>query len=113
MGKCDNYGLFENYCILDFGQCSRHNELMKDYALSRSWLAKPFLYRFCMFCTYTRPRYQVSVYRTIGPLVLFLMVMCGTWPLASLLCNDINVFIISNNTFESVAWFDHILIYSV
>ena len=22
-----------------------------------------------MFCTYTRPRYQVSVYRTIGPLV--------------------------------------------
>ena len=24
-----------------------------------------------MFCTYTRPRYQVSVYNTIGPLVLF------------------------------------------
>ena len=23
------------------------------------------------FCTYSRPRYQVSVYRTIGPLVLF------------------------------------------
>ena len=23
-----------------------------------------------MFCTSTRPRYQVSVYRTIGPLVL-------------------------------------------
>ena len=23
-----------------------------------------------MFCAYTRPRYQVSVYRTIGPLVL-------------------------------------------
>ena len=22
-----------------------------------------------MFCAYTRPRYQVSVYRTIGPLV--------------------------------------------
>ena len=22
-----------------------------------------------MFCVYTRPRYQVSVYRTIGPLV--------------------------------------------
>ena len=28
------------------------------------------LSRFCMFCAYTRPRYQVSVYRTIGPLVL-------------------------------------------
>ena len=25
--------------------------------------------RFCMFCAYTRPRYQVSVYRTIGPQV--------------------------------------------
>ena len=23
-----------------------------------------------MFCAYTRPRYQVSVYRTIGPLVV-------------------------------------------
>ena len=26
-----------------------------------------------MFCTYTRPRYQVSVYRTIGPLVYIVM----------------------------------------
>ena len=25
-----------------------------------------FLIRFCMFYAYTRPRYQVSVYRTIG-----------------------------------------------
>ena len=24
-----------------------------------------------MFCAYTRPRYQVSVYRTIGPLLFF------------------------------------------
>ena len=32
--------------------------------------AQPFLFRICMFCAYTRPRYQVSVYRTIGPLVL-------------------------------------------
>ena len=23
----------------------------------------------CMLCAYTRPRYQVNVYRTIGPLV--------------------------------------------
>ena len=34
-----------------------------------------------MFCAYTRPRYQVSVYRTIGPLVsqkpaLRIMKMC-------------------------------------
>ena len=26
-----------------------------------------------MFCGYTRPRYQVSVYRTIGPLVFYLL----------------------------------------
>ena len=32
--------------------------------------AQPFLYRFGMFCAYTRSKYQVSVYRTIGPLVL-------------------------------------------
>ena len=25
--------------------------------------------RFCLFCAFTMPRYQVSVYRTIGPLV--------------------------------------------
>ena len=25
--------------------------------------------RFCLFCAYMRPRYQVSVYRAIGPLV--------------------------------------------
>ena len=28
-----------------------------------------------MFCAYTRPRYQVSVYRTIGPLVFFSFVV--------------------------------------
>ena len=28
-----------------------------------------------MFCAFTRPRYQLSVYRTIGPLVLILKYM--------------------------------------
>ena len=28
------------------------------------------LTRLCMYCDYTRPKYQVIVYRTIGPLVL-------------------------------------------
>ena len=28
-----------------------------------------------MFCTYTRPRYQVSVYRTIDPLVIYVLVI--------------------------------------
>ena len=39
---------------------------MKDYEFLRSRFAQPFLTR---FCAYNRPRYQVSVYRTIGPLV--------------------------------------------
>ena len=34
-----------------------------------SRFAQPFLFRLCMVCAYTRHRYQVSVYRTIGPLV--------------------------------------------
>ena len=35
-----------------------------------------------MFCAYTRPRYQVSVYRTIGPLVLtsFQKLFCQSKP---------------------------------
>ena len=32
-----------------------------------------------MFCAYTMPRYQVSVYRTIGPLV-FSSVWVAEWP---------------------------------
>ena len=38
--------------------------------LSMSRFAQPFLFRICMFCAYTTPIYQVSVYRTIGTLVL-------------------------------------------
>ena len=34
-----------------------------------------------MFCSFTRPRYQVSVYRTIGPLVYFNMNILKTWQL--------------------------------
>ena len=30
--------------------------------------------RVLIFCAYTRPRYQVSVDRTIGPLVVFIVV---------------------------------------
>ena len=42
-----------------------------------------------MLCAYTRPRYQVSVYRTIGPLVLhmhkagFLMSQLNSYQLDS------------------------------
>ena len=35
-----------------------------------SRFGQPFVTRFCTFCNYTSPIYQVSVYRTIDPLVL-------------------------------------------
>ena len=43
--------------------------------MSRSFLYHIFS-RFCMFCA-TRRRYQVSVYRTIGPLVSQLCLYLG------------------------------------
>ena len=33
-------------------------------------LLSPFQSKFCMLCAYARPNYQVSVYRTIVPLVI-------------------------------------------
>ena len=36
---------------------------MEDYEQSRSRFAQPFLFRICMLCAYTRPRYQVSVFQ--------------------------------------------------
>ena len=56
---------------LKVGRCRQLIEFMKlcEYRRSRSFLYHIFS-RFCMFLCFTRPRYQVSVYRTIGPLVL-------------------------------------------
>ena len=56
-------------CDLEFGLLRKLNEKMKDYELLRSRFAQSFLTRFCMIYANTRPRYQVSVYRSIGPLV--------------------------------------------
>ena len=40
-----------------------------------------------MFYAYTKRRYQVSVYRTIGPLVLFILVGFELWLLCQLICS--------------------------
>ena len=45
------------------------SETIAAYDLKLIALMKICVSRFCMFCAYTRPRYQVSVYRTIGPVV--------------------------------------------
>ena len=34
-----------------------------------SKITRPFVTRFCMFCAFTGPRYQMSVNRTVGLLV--------------------------------------------
>ena len=39
-------------------------------------IAQPFVNMFYMFCAFIRPRYQVSVNRTIGPLVVFFYPFC-------------------------------------
>ena len=56
-------------CDLKVGRCRQLIEIMKvcEYCRSRSFLCHIFS-RFCVLC-FTRPIYQVSVYRTIGPLV--------------------------------------------
>ena len=57
-------------CDLKVGRCRQLIEIMK---LCEYWRSRSFLYhifsRFCMFCALQTSRYQVSVYRTNGPLV--------------------------------------------
>ena len=57
---------------LKVGRCRQLIELMKvfEYRRSRSFLYYIFSWFFYVLC-FTRLRYQVSVYRTIGPLVKF------------------------------------------
>ena len=44
-------------------------EIVASCDLEFGLLCKLNLLLFCMIYAYTRPKYQVSVYRTIGPLV--------------------------------------------
>ena len=60
-------------CDLKVGRYRQLIEIMKvhvcEYLRSRSFLYHIFFQVLYVLC-FTRPRYQVSVYRTIGPLVL-------------------------------------------
>ena len=58
---------------LKVGRCRQLIEFMKlcGYRRSRSFLYHKF-FQILFVLFFTRPRYQVSVYRTIGPLVYFL-----------------------------------------
>ena len=50
-------------------RCRQLIQYMKVSIEGKGHFLTLFLSRFCMFCGFTRPIYQVSVYRTIGPLV--------------------------------------------
>ena len=73
MGRSEYSGFFRNY--LKVGRFRQLIEIMK---LCEYWRSRSFLYhifsRFCMFCALLTSRYQVSVYRTNGPLVYYIEV---------------------------------------
>ena len=49
-------------CDLEFGLYSKLNERLSVIKVK---VCSVILIRFCMFCAYTRPIYQMSVYMTI------------------------------------------------
>ena len=58
-------------CDLKVGICRQLIEIMKVCELRVNVISLPYIFsRFCVLC-FIRPRYQVSVYRTIGPLVYY------------------------------------------
>ena len=63
-------------CDLRVGRCRQLIEIMKLVSIEGQGhfftIYFPGLYVLC----FTRPRYQVSVYRTIGPLVVIFLVNC-------------------------------------
>ena len=53
-------------CDLKVGRCRQLIENMKVKVISL-----PFFFQVLYVLCFSNPRYQVSVYRTIGPLVIF------------------------------------------
>ena len=55
---------------LKVGRCRQLNEIMKvSLVLKVKVISLPYFFQVLYVLCSTRPRYQVSVYRTIGPLV--------------------------------------------
>ena len=66
MGKSENSGFSETIAASDLkvGRCRQLIEFMKVKVISL-----PYIFQVLYVLCFTRPIYQVSVYRTIGPLV--------------------------------------------
>ena len=56
---------------LKVGRCRQLIEFMKlcEYRRALEVFSLPYIFQILYVLCFTRPRYQVSVYRTIGPLV--------------------------------------------
>ena len=63
-----NEGICIINVIVSLTMVQNHSDIKMNNLLY-SKTTRPFVTRFCMFCAFTRPRCQISVYRTIGPLV--------------------------------------------
>ena len=46
------------------------------YVLKVKVISLPYIFQVLYVLCFTRPRYQVSVYRKIGPLVCFVVAIC-------------------------------------
>ena len=55
---------------LKIGRCRQLIEFMKVFEYLRSSPFLPYIFLVFYVLCFTRPRYQLSVYRTIGPLVI-------------------------------------------
>ena len=56
-------------CDLKVGRCRQLIEIMKVCEFKVKVISLPYIFQVLYVLCFTRPRYQVSVYRTIGALV--------------------------------------------
>ena len=71
MGKVKTVDFSETIaaCDLIVGRCRQLIEIMKVQSIEGQGHFLPYIFQVLYVLCFTRPRYQVSVYRTIGPLV--------------------------------------------
>ena len=62
-------------CDLKVGRCRQLIEIMK--VLKVKVISLPYIFQDLYVLCFTRPRYQVSVYRAIGPLVIIISYHCS------------------------------------
>ena len=56
---------------LKIGRCRQLIEFMKVLKVTVKVISLPYIFQVLYVLCFSRPRYQVSVYRTIGPLVSY------------------------------------------